>query len=289
MKGLQPYASRSEVQEHAARLWHAAKPLRRAKGERSFAHFTHAQKKLALLERRNAWAAFFAGQRWTVDSYEFERLAASWMTPEQVMAALWGFDSSSDSPSAPTSEGRPSQRTETEPVHLRYGGQWTCTGCPVQAEGRLDSGRPWYFRARHGEWVLRVGEPSDDNAVSSPCVADGLDPWDGFMPQAEAAARIHAGLRWFAPAVAAITGCVGADGDDLVGDGEVVDEFGCDRFEYEAWNGLSINVATRVLFLCHQWVDAEGTVHDEQLLIGHEDQPRCTANDAVQAREGGAA
>ena len=31
--------------------------------------------------------------------------------------------------------------------------------CPTQATGRTPSGRPYYFRARHGDWTLEVGEP----------------------------------------------------------------------------------------------------------------------------------
>jgi len=39
----------------------------------------------------------------------------------------------------------------------------TCSAAPVQVEGRLPGGRPFYFRARHGEATLAVGgdDPAD--------------------------------------------------------------------------------------------------------------------------------
>lgn len=93
-------------------------------------------------------------------------------------------------------------------TELRFGGKWTCPHCPVQAEGRLSDGRPWYFRARGGCWSLRVGEPEEEHAVNGHWVAEGLDPWDGFMPAGEAAARIHSALQWHvSPAHAAAFGC----------------------------------------------------------------------------------
>lgn len=101
-------------------------------------------------------------------------------------------------------------------TELRFGGKWTCTACPVQAEGRLNDGRPWYFRARHGEWSMQVGERGDEHAVEGRWVADGYDPWEGFMPAPEAAARIHSVLRWHdKPLHAATFGCTGV-GDWLV-------------------------------------------------------------------------
>jgi hypothetical protein len=39
----------------------------------------------------------------------------------------------------------------------------TCSAAPVQIDGRLPGGQPFYFRARHGEATLAVGgdNPSD--------------------------------------------------------------------------------------------------------------------------------
>lgn len=97
-----------------------------------------------------------------------------------------------------------------ETTELRYGGRWTCVHCPVQADGRLPDGRPWYFRARSGDWSLRVGKPGDEDAVGGEWIAEGLDPWGGFMPAPEAARRIHNALDWHVNGQrTALTGCVG--------------------------------------------------------------------------------
>lgn len=69
--------------------------------------------------------------------------------------------------------------------------------CPTQSEGVTAGGRPFYFRARHGEWVLRLGpqgapadysEWSDDAVV----VALGDDPSGGWMEDAEVLAILDA-------------------------------------------------------------------------------------------------
>jgi len=63
--------------------------------------------------------------------------------------------------------------------------RWTCTACPVQAEGHLDDGRMGYFRARHGEWRFDVSPgPTDDvqDAVFAITMAEGDDPYSGFAP-----------------------------------------------------------------------------------------------------------
>jgi hypothetical protein len=73
-------------------------------------------------------------------------------------------------------------------------GRWTCTACPVQAEGHLPDGHMWYFRARHGEWTFQVSDgPTDDvqDAVGGEVLLHGDDSWDGFMPAKEAAALIR--------------------------------------------------------------------------------------------------
>lgn len=107
---------------------------------------------------------------------------------------------------------------EFDSTELRFGGKWTCVHCPVQAEGRLSDGRPWYFRARHGVWSMQVGERGDEHAVEGRWVADGDDPWDGFMPAAEAAARIHSVLKWHDnPVQAAAFGCTGVGKNPLRG------------------------------------------------------------------------
>lgn len=67
--------------------------------------------------------------------------------------------------------------------------------CPAQAVGRLADQRPFYFRARHGEWSLEVGppgaNPGDDwHGFVRPGtqelawgVAVGDDPTEGWMPE----------------------------------------------------------------------------------------------------------
>jgi hypothetical protein len=59
--------------------------------------------------------------------------------------------------------------------------------CPTQAWGRLDDGRPFYFRARHGEWDLEIGPIGADTDGSwigelRWVVARGIDPTGGRMP-----------------------------------------------------------------------------------------------------------
>lgn len=68
--------------------------------------------------------------------------------------------------------------------------------CPAQAVGRLADDRPFYFRARHGEWSLEVGAPGADpngdwHGYVRPgtqdlalAIAVGEDPTDGRMPEA---------------------------------------------------------------------------------------------------------
>jgi hypothetical protein len=59
---------------------------------------------------------------------------------------------------------------------------------PIQASGRLRDGRPFYFRARHGEWEIEVGPPGgavDGAGVGERrwLVAKGADRSGGYMPE----------------------------------------------------------------------------------------------------------
>ena len=50
---------------------------------------------------------------------------------------------------------------------------------PLQAAGRL-AGRPWYFRARHGEWSFWVGGEPDSDPLDADTDASGfywVEPW----------------------------------------------------------------------------------------------------------------
>ena len=59
--------------------------------------------------------------------------------------------------------------------------------CPTQADGRTGDDRPYYFRARHGTWTLRVGEPGwltdfcEWPARDTDPIASGVDLSKGFM------------------------------------------------------------------------------------------------------------
>ena len=67
--------------------------------------------------------------------------------------------------------------------------------CPTKAEGRTVGGRPYYFRARHGDWTLEVGHlnfPTDYGSWpfvrgdwNAFLVASGDDPTHGGMSDAE--------------------------------------------------------------------------------------------------------
>lgn len=60
-------------------------------------------------------------------------------------------------------------------------------GCPTQAEGRTADDRPFYFRARHGNWTLDlgpVGAPThllDWPDGGEKLIAEGDDPSGGLM------------------------------------------------------------------------------------------------------------
>lgn len=59
--------------------------------------------------------------------------------------------------------------------------------CPTQADGRTGEDRPFYFRARHGWWALKlgpVGAPTcyvDWPDGVAELIAEGDDPSAGFM------------------------------------------------------------------------------------------------------------
>lgn len=40
--------------------------------------------------------------------------------------------------------------------------KWTCLAAPVQAEGELEDGKFFYFRARHSGWSFSVGDDHED-------------------------------------------------------------------------------------------------------------------------------
>ena len=68
-----------------------------------------------------------------------------------------------------------------KPVFTYVGG-----ACPTQAWGRTADGRPFYFRARHGEWALTIGEaPWSEDILEWPVwpepYAKGADKTYGFM------------------------------------------------------------------------------------------------------------
>lgn len=73
--------------------------------------------------------------------------------------------------------------------------------CPTQATGHLADGRPFYFRARHGEWTLHVGPVGASDAddfrgnwiIEDACeVASGDDDTNGYMNDAEVRAILDA-------------------------------------------------------------------------------------------------
>lgn len=53
--------------------------------------------------------------------------------------------------------------------------------CPTQAEGTLPDGRFFYFRARHGQWTLRVAEDPEAVYWDALPLASGDDATNGFM------------------------------------------------------------------------------------------------------------
>lgn len=74
--------------------------------------------------------------------------------------------------------------------------KFTCAACPVQAEGKLEDGRMWYFRSRWGSWSMRVSEnPTDEvqDAVGGEWVASGdvgEGDFDGSWIEAEVAEKL---------------------------------------------------------------------------------------------------
>lgn len=77
--------------------------------------------------------------------------------------------------------------------------------CPTQAQGRTVGNRPYYFRARHGEWTLEVGEPdfptdylewpSTRHDWDAYLIAEGDDPSGGWMEDDEVLAILDQHLE----------------------------------------------------------------------------------------------
>ena len=77
--------------------------------------------------------------------------------------------------------------------------------CPTQAEGLTADGRPYYFRARHGDWTLEVGEvgwpvdygkwPHDRQNWRQHEVASGDDPSNGWMEDSDVLAILDEHLK----------------------------------------------------------------------------------------------
>lgn len=91
------------------------------------------------------------------------------------------------------------KRYEARMEHLRAGRDYTIDelggACPTQAMGRTADGRPYYFRARHGEWTLEVGEhdfptdysdwPASRHDADHFLIASGDDESHGWMNDSE--------------------------------------------------------------------------------------------------------
>lgn len=89
--------------------------------------------------------------------------------------------------------------------------QWLSGLCPVQANGLID-GRPFYFRARHDAWSIRIakfkGHQTHEIFSDLDAVIDAPDAWEhrekygedpdaGYMPFIEALQFIEwAAKRW---------------------------------------------------------------------------------------------
>ena len=69
----------------------------------------------------------------------------------------------------------------------------TCGTCPNQLEGFINK-HPFYFRARHGAWCLRVAEIGQD-PVEGPVVAFGDHPHAGWWSTDEARAALDAAIQ----------------------------------------------------------------------------------------------
>jgi hypothetical protein len=74
--------------------------------------------------------------------------------------------------------------------------------CPTQATGLCADGRPFYFRAKYGEWTLSVGPEGADTdgdwiGIIAWDRASGSDPTQGRMADQDVLAilRAHLGQR----------------------------------------------------------------------------------------------
>jgi hypothetical protein len=72
--------------------------------------------------------------------------------------------------------------------------QWTCSACPLQAEGILANGKHWYFRARWDHYYFGVAGSADDAVLKD--TSDwarecGPYPNASWMDPCEAVQLIH--------------------------------------------------------------------------------------------------
>lgn len=81
---------------------------------------------------------------------------------------------------------------------------WLSGLCPVQSQGLID-GHPYYFRARHDKWSIRIAKNKSfdtDIAVDDPFAWEhrekyGEEPEAGYMPFIEALEFIEwSAKRW---------------------------------------------------------------------------------------------
>ena len=57
--------------------------------------------------------------------------------------------------------------------------EWTCSACPVQAEGTLSDGRWFYFRARYEAATLSAAGTLDD-AIGNPQTRVRIEGWPRY-------------------------------------------------------------------------------------------------------------
>lgn len=57
-------------------------------------------------------------------------------------------------------QGRPSTDQLLGAIKPAHPGEFRYGACPQQVTGRDKAGRPFYFRERHGEWTLHLGDAS---------------------------------------------------------------------------------------------------------------------------------
>ena len=78
----------------------------------------------------------------------------------------------------------------------------TCMACPTQIEGKVEDGRIFYFRARHGGWSLILGRyASIDNLIQMDINChENIQRWSGGyedgMAELEAMSIIMSCFKW---------------------------------------------------------------------------------------------